>query len=454
VSSSPTDSPRRAAYEILQRVDEGAFADVVLDSVLSRSRLDLRDRRLVTELIYGILRLRGRVDFALAQFCNQPLPRLQPEVLRLLRLGAYQLLELDRVPAHAAVNSTVELTRELQLEGAVGFVNGVLRSLDRGCADIPWPAPGKIKPYLQHVCSQPVWLTKEIMRQLPNVEARALGESLATPPPFSLRVNRLKTDRETFLAALAAADHQAHPCMFAPEGVTIEQRSEQPLPGDAEGWYQVQDEASMLISHLLDVHSGQRILDACAAPGGKTTHLAALTDDQAEIFALDKYPRRVELIVEGGQRLGCSSIRAQQWDLTESPDFLGEKSFDRILLDAPCSGLGVLRRNPEGRWHKSPVNLRELAVLQRQILDNIAPLVKPGGKLLYSVCTFSHIETDAIIESFLAEHPEFELENLCEQTSSDWSDLFTAKGTLRSYPHRHGNMDAFFAARLQRRTGL
>ena len=454
MSSSPTDSPRRAAYEILQRVDEGAFADVVLDSVLSRSRLDLRDRRLVTELVYGILRLRGRVDFALAQFCNQPLQRLQPEVLRLLRLGAYQLLELDRVPAHAAVNSTVELTRELQLEGAVGFVNGVLRSLDRGCADIPWPAPGKIKPYLQHVCSQPVWLTKEIMRQLPNVEARALGESLATPPPFSLRVNRLKTDRETFLAALAAADHQAHPCMFAPEGVTIEQRSEQPLPGDAEGWYQVQDEASMLISHLLDVHSGQRILDACAAPGGKTTHLAALTDNRGEILALDKYPRRVELIDDGGERLGCTSIKTQQWDLTESPEFLKKKSFDRVLLDAPCSGLGVLRRNPEGRWHKSPVNLRELAVLQRQILDNIAPLVKPGGKLLYSVCTFSHIETDAVIESFLAEHPEFELENLCEQTSSDWSDLFTAKGTLRSYPHRHGNMDAFFAARLQRRTGL
>jgi len=451
VTSRPTDSPRRAAYEILQRVDDGAFADVVLDSVLNRSKLDLRDRRLVTELVYGILRLRGRVDFALSQFCNQPLQRLQPEVLWLLRLGAYQLLELDRVPAHAAVNSTVELTRELQLEAAVGFVNGVLRSLDRGRADIPWPAAEKIKPYLQHVCSQPVWLSKEIMRQLPNVEARAFGESLATPPPLTLRINSLKTDREDFLTALAAAEHQAHPCSFAPEGVTIDQRSENPLPGDAEGWYQVQDEASMLMAHLLDVHPEQRILDACAAPGGKTTHLAALTDNRADILALDKYPRRVELIAEGGERLGCTSIKAQQWDLTETPDFLEKKSFDRILLDAPCSGLGVLRRNPEGRWYKSPVNLRELAVLQRQILDNIAPLVKPGGKLLYSVCTFSHIETDAIIESFLAEHPEFELEDLREQSSSDWADLFTAKGTLRSYPHRHGGMDAFFAARLQRR---
>lgn len=452
MASRPTDSPRRAAYEILQRVADGAFADVLLDTVLERSKLDLRDRRLVTELVYGILRLRGRIDFALTQFCHQSLPRLQPEVLWLLRLGAYQLLELDRVPAHAAVNSTVELTRELRLDGAAGFINGVLRSLGRGMADIPWPAAEQIKPYLQHVCSQPVWLTKELMRQLPNAEARALGESLAGSPPMTLRVNPLKISREDFLAALAAAEHRASPCSFVPEGVIIDQRGEKPLPGDVEGWYQVQDEASMLMAHLLDVRAGQRILDCCAAPGGKTTHLAALTDNQAEILALDKYPRRVELIEQGAQRLGCASIAARQWDLTEYPDFLQRQSLDRILLDAPCSGLGVLRRNPEGRWNKSPVNLRELAVLQRQILENVAPLLGSGGKLLYSVCTFSHAETDAVIDSFLADHPEFMLENLAEQVSPDWADLFTEKGTLRSYPHRHGGMDAFFAARLQRRS--
>ncbi|MEE4254783.1 MAG: 16S rRNA (cytosine(967)-C(5))-methyltransferase RsmB [Desulfuromusa sp.] len=451
MSSRPTDSPRRAAYEILQRVADGAFSDVVLDTVLDRSKLEPRDRRLVTELVYGLLRLQGRVDFALAQFCNQPLPRLQPEVLWLLRLGTYQLLELDRVPAHAAVNSTVELARELKLEKAVGFINGVLRSLDRGRADILWPTPEKIKPYLQHVCSQPVWLTKELMRQLPNFEARALGESLAGPPPLTLRVNTLKTTRDDFLRELAAAGHQAHPCLFTPEGITVDQRGENSLPGDAEGWYQVQDEASILMAHLLDAQPGERILDACAAPGGKTTHLAALTDNQAEILALDKYPRRVELIEESGKRLGCTSVTARPWDLTEAPDFLEAQSFDRVLLDAPCSGLGVLRRNPEGRWNKSPVNLRELAILQRQILENIVPLIKPGGKLLYSVCTFSHGETDAIIDGFVEDHPEFVLENLSEQVSRDWADLFTDKGTLRSYPHRHNNMDAFFAARLQRR---
>ena len=450
MASTPTDSPRRAAYEILQRVADGAFADVVLDTVLERSTLDLRDRRLVTELVYGVLRLLGRVDFALTQFCKRPLDRLQSEVLWLLRLGAYQLLELDRVPAHAAVNSTVELAKELHLEAAVGFINAILRSLERGRADIPWPSPDKIKPYLQHVCSQPVWLTKEIMRQLPNAQAREFGEALATAPPMTLRVNSLKITRDDYLDDLSAAGHQAVATVFAPEGVTITKRGEEPLPGNAEGLYQVQDEASMLMSHLLDVKSGQQILDACAAPGGKTTHLAALIENNGSVLALDKYPRRVELIEASKARLGCSVVSTNVCDLTEPAEFADQQSFDRILLDAPCSGLGVLRRNPEGRWNKSPVNIRELAVLQRQILETIAPLLKVDGKLLYSVCTFSHLETDAIVDAFLADHPEYEMESLGDALPLEWSDLITPKGTLRSYPHRHNSMDAFFAARLRR----
>ncbi|OEU72372.1 MAG: 16S rRNA (cytosine(967)-C(5))-methyltransferase [Desulfuromonadales bacterium C00003093] len=450
MASRPDDSPRRAAYEILLRVDEGAFADLVLDTTLNRSQLDSRDRGLVTELVYGALRLRGRVDFALSQFCDRPLHRLQPGVLRLLRLGAYQLLELDRIPAHAAVNSSVELARELEMDQATGLINGVLRALARGKADIDWPDASNIRRYLQHVCSMPVWLSKELMRLLPNAEARALGEALAQPAPYSLRVNTLKTKRDQLLTALAEAGHRAHPCSYVPEGILIDKRGDGPLPGDAEGWYQVQDEASMLIAHLLDVQPGQRILDCCAAPGGKTTHIAVLTDNRAEIVALDKYPQRVALIDQGAERLGCSSIAAREWDLSEKPDFLAPASFDRVLLDAPCSGLGVLRRNPESRWNKSAVNLRELAVLQRQLLGNVAPLVKSGGRLLYSVCTFSWAETDEQVTTFLADHPEFQLEDLREQAPPEWAELFTEKGTLRSYPHRHAGMDAFFAARFRR----
>lgn len=451
MTSQPLVDPRRLAYDILLRVADGAYSDLTLDSELTRSALDQRDRRFVTELVYGLLRLRGRIDFALARFCTQPLPRLQPEALWLLRIGAYQLLEMDRVPSHAAVDATVELARKLGHGNLTGLINGVLRALDRGRADIPWPEPTQVRPYLQHVCSLPAWLAKEVMRLLPNNEARALGEALALPPRQTVRVNTLKTDRGGYLAALTETGHQGQACIFAPEGVILERRGEQHLPGNSQGLYQVQDEASMLMAHLLDPQPGQRILDACAAPGGKTTHLAALTDNRAEIVAIDKSPQRVELIKQGAKRLGCTAITATAWDMTIAADFLDPQSFDRVLLDAPCSGIGVLRRNPEGRWNKFPADLRQLAQLQQRLLHRTAPLVRPGGLLLYSVCSFSQLESDAVVDQFLAGHPEFEQDLLADLTPQEWSPLFTPTGSLRTYPHRHEGMDAFFAARLRRK---
>lgn len=442
---------RYIAYTVLLRVAAGAWSDLALDSELKRCALDQRDRRFVTELVYGVLRLRGRIDFALSCFCNQPLPRLQNEAQWLLRLGAYQLLEMDRVPSHAAVDATVELARKLGLASLTGIINGVLRALDRGREDIPWPEPQQIRPYLERVCSLPTWLAKEVMRLLPNEQARALGEALAAPARQSVRVNTLKTDRDSFIDILGAAGHEASACTFAPEGVVLERRGEQRLPGDEEGLYQVQDEASMLMAHLLDARPGQRILDACAAPGGKTTHLAALTANQAEIVAVDKTPQRVELIEQGARRLGCSNISAHVWDMTAAADFLPPESFDRLLLDAPCSGIGVLRRNPEGRWNKTAADLRQLARLQQRLLAQMATLVRPGGLLLYSVCSFSRIESDDVIDNFLAEQTDFTLDPLPTKLPAHWAPLFASAGTLRTYPHCHDGMDAFFAARLRRK---
>lgn len=442
--------PRRIAFDILTRVDEGAFADLVLDTVFSRRKLDPRDRGLVTELVYGVLRLRGRIDFALEQVSRQPLRRLEPAVLRLLRLGAYQLLELDRVPSHAAVHASVELARQLDMERVTGLINGTLRGLERKKRELPWPPPEKIRPYLQQVCSLPVWLAKELCRQFTNAESRAFGEALAAQAPHTLRVNTLKTDRASLLEALEKAGHTARPTRYAPEGVIIEKRSAESLPGDAEGWYQVQDEASMLMAHLLDAGAGMRILDSCAAPGGKTTHLAALTGNRSSILALEKHPQRVELIKRGSARLDCPSIEARAWDLTETPDFIEPESCDRVLVDAPCSGLGVLRRNPESRWNRTSADVRELAELQSAILEQVAPLVRPGGKLLYSVCTFTTKETSDVLNDFLERHKEFVLEDLREAVPEQWLDLIGDDGMLHCYPHRHDGMDAFFAARLKR----
>lgn len=443
---------RYGAFEILQRVEQGGYADRLLDGWLGRHpNFAPREKGLLTELVYGVLRLRGRLDFALAGFCDQPFEKLEPKARLLLRLGAYQLLELDRVPDRAAVHATVKLARECGLERLTGLVNGVLRTLARGREQIEWPDRKKPRPYMEHVCSLPAWIAREMMRLLPNREATALAEAMAGQPPMTLRVNTLKIARDTYLDALQEAGHRARPCNYAPEGVVIEERAQAEFPGDLAGWYQVQDEASMLISHLLQPQPGERILDACAAPGGKTTHLAALTDNRSEIVALELHPQRVELIRRGMHRLGCENIDARQWDLTDSPDFLEPESFDRILVDAPCSGLGVLRRNPESRWNRKPGDIPKLVALQGTILDRVAGLLKPGGSLVYSVCTFTSRETDHVVATFLDNRKEFILDDLATYLPETWHPLFFDKTGLRSWPHRHDGMDAFFAVRMRKK---
>ena len=441
---------RRIAFEVLTRVAEGAYADLTLSAALDRL-FEVRERGLATELVYGVLRRRGRLDFALAHFCKQPLGKLEPAVLRLLRLGAYQLLELDRVPARAAVHATVELAKVLGLQRASGFVNGVLRSLDRGRATIPWPDPAE-QPLacLEHACSLPDWLARRWLAELGADEALALAAALQEPPPFTLRVNTLRSGRDELLAAFAAAGHEVVPTSFAAEGIILLRRAMAPLPGEADGLFQVQDEASMLIPHLLAPQPGERLLDACAAPGGKTTQLAALTQNRAEILALDLHPQRAALVTAGAARLGCRGVTARAWDMTRTPDFLPPASLDGVLVDAPCSGLGVLRRNPELRWRRTPDDPRRLAELQGAILAGAAPLVKPGGRLVYSVCTQTPEETEEAIAAFLTRHGDFVREDLRPLLPSHWEPLFDGTGALRTLPHRHGGMDAFWAVRLRR----
>lgn len=447
----PTD-PRTLAFDILSRVAEGAYADLALDAALElQPNLDGRDRALTTELVYGVLRQQGQLDFALSRFCRQPLSKLEHVVLRLLRLGAYQILCLDRVPDRAAVHETVELARRLRLERATGLINGILRSLVREQEAIPWPdAATDPAGHLEHVLSLPAWLARQWLAEFGAEEALALAGAMQQPAPFSLRVNTLALSREAYLARLEGIA-EARPTRFAPEGLTLSGRGRLSLPGDREGHYQVQDEASMLMAHLLGARAGERILDACAAPGGKTTHLAALSGNRAQILALDLHPQRVRLISQGARRLGCQGIETRAWDLTKQPEFLTPASFDRVLVDAPCSGLGVLRRNPEIRWRRAPSDLPRLAELQRTILQQVAPLVRPGGTLVYSLCTLGREETSAVVEAFAAAHPEFVREDLRQGVPDHWRELIDTTGCLRTLPHRHDGMDAFFAARFRRK---
>lgn len=449
----PDSSPRQAAFDILRRVEQGAFSDLALDAAL-RKHPDMaaRDRALVTEMVYGLLRHRGRLDYALQRFCKKPLDTLDQDVVLLLRLGSYQVLQLDRVPDHAAVHETVELAKRNGLGRAAGFVNGVLRSLVRQKTTIRWPeAKNDPLDHLQHALSLPLWLARRFLHDLGAEEACALGAELLKEPPLTLRVNTLKMGRVSFLEALAEAGIEASATRYAPEGVVVSGSLGGSLPGDEQGWYQVQDEASMLMAHLLCPRPGERILDACAAPGGKTTHLAALSGNDAKIVALDLYPNRVKMVEEGARRLGCDKIDARCWDLTSEPAFLEAGSFDRVLVDAPCSGLGVLRRNPESRWRRKESDITRLAKLQRTILDQVAPMVRSGGVLLYSLCTVTAEETDGVVEDFLVAHPEFVREDLRDSAPSAWHELFDARGALSTWPHRHGGMDGFYAVRFKKK---
>lgn len=447
-----THTPRRLAYDILARVMAGGYADRSLDATLRRHpTLDPRDRALVTELVYGTLRQQGRLDYALSRFCRQPLAKVEERVLLLLRLGGYQLLCLDRIPDAAAVDTTVQLARHLGLERATGFINGVLRALARGRRTLPWPdASREPLEHLRHALSLPSWLAERWLRELGADDACRLAAALLEPAPLSVRVNTLRIDRERFLAELAAAGLAGAPTGIAPEGVMVRERSAAALPGDAEGWYQVQDEASMLIAPLLSPRPGERLLDACAAPGGKTTHLAALTGNRAEIVALDLHPHRTRLVEQGAARLGCTGISARTWDLTVPPPFLAPESFDGVLVDAPCSGLGVLRRNPEARWRLQPADVTVLAERQAAILHQAAFLVKPGGRLVYAVCTVTPEETDRQAAAFLARHPDFRLAPLAGAVPESWQELLDGEGCLRSWPRRL-DLDGFFAARFVKR---
>jgi len=448
-----TQNPRYIAFQVLWRVEQGGYSDLTLDGELrARPRLDPRDRGLATELVYGLLRHRGAVDYALERVCGNPLDRAEEKVRLLLRLGAYQVLRLDRVPDAAAVHTTVELARFLGLERAAGFINGVLRNLVRRREAIPWPDPlREPREFLVSTGSLPGWLAGMLLEELGREEAVDLARAALEPAPLTLRVNTLRIARDVLLEELRTAGHDVSPTRFAPEGIVINRRGPDPLNAGETGRFQVQDEASMLVSHLLQPQAGDLILDACAAPGGKTTHMAALTGNGARIKAIDLHPQRLRLVEEGAETLGCLGIEASCWDLTCPPTHLSPESFDRVLLDAPCSGLGVLRRSPEIRWRRTPEDIRRLSRLQRTLLGHVAPLVRPGGHLLYSVCTVSPEETHQVVVDFATDHPEFVAEDLRPLFSDNWRELFDAGGRFSTWPHRHG-MDGFFAVRFRRRS--
>ncbi|MGE5188470.1 MAG: 16S rRNA (cytosine(967)-C(5))-methyltransferase RsmB [Gemmatimonadota bacterium] len=441
---------RAAALGILARVDRGgAYADILLDRALRQGAYrDARDRALLTELVMGTLRRRGTVDRVLSAHLPRPLAGTDPVARNALRLGAYQLL-YTRVPQRAALFETVEAVKGARGEKVAGFVNAVLRAVARS-RKAPLPAAPEDADREEARLSVPAPLFDALVRTLGEPEGLAFLSASLERPPFTVRANPFKVSRAALVARLAAAGFAPSPCRFAPDGVVLgAPGGVHADPGFLSGEYLVMDEGAQLIAPLLSPRPGDSVLDACAAPGGKTTHLAALSEGKARIVAADRSAGRRRVLAATLARAGTPGVETAAHDLAAGPLPGSAGRFDKVLVDAPCTGTGVIRRNPDAKWRFRPEDPARMAALQAAILANAWASVARGGVLAYATCTPLREENEEVAARFLAEARDA----APAPPPPDWPGppgARTADGFIRLSPHRDGT-DGFFAALFRKR---
>jgi 16S rRNA (cytosine967-C5)-methyltransferase len=439
---------REAAFRVLRTIATG-HGD--LGDALSRARdplPDARDRALATELAVGTLRWRNAIDYQLQIRSAKPLHRLDPAVLDALRLGAYQLLYLERVPASAVVNDSVDLVKRGGFRSAAGFANAVLRRLTREREALTWPSRDNLADYFAVVHSHPLWLVERWLSRYGEATTETWLRFNNEPPAITLAVNRLRTSRDGLIARLRDAGIDAEPTPVAPHGVVVTQGHVLGSTAFAEGDCLVQDEASQIVPELAQLTAGTRALDLCASPGGKTIALAAQGAPDGLVVATDVRPRRLRLLRQTIRRCGAERVRVVQIPF-DGPLPFCDASFNCVLIDAPCSGLGTVRRDPDIRWRRAPDDFAGLAAVQRNLLRRVAPLVARGGRIVYSTCSSEPDENEDVITAFLAETTGFRVRPLSDtMLPAAIRHMQTPDGFLRTDPTR--GLEAFFGAILER----
>jgi len=433
---------RKAALSALEKCRrQGAWSDAVLGSVMEEQRLDGRDRGLASALCYGVLQNRTLLDAYLAEASAVKLTKVEPKVLDILRISAYQLLMMDKIPDSAAVNEAVRLTKALGFSRASGYVNAVLRRIAAG--DVKLTLRGTAAERLSVEYSHPKWLVEYLLAKLGEEETVGFLRCDNAPAALTLQVNTLKTDAAALKAALSAAGLEAEDHPFLPDCLTLGSAGNlAALPPFREGHFYVQDAAAKLSVMAAEPKAGMKILDVCAAPGGKSFAAAVLSGGTAEITACDLHENKLKRIRESGLRLGLDRIRTEACDgRVNRPEWNG--AFDLVITDVPCSGLGVIRKKPDIRW-KDPAEFEGLPAIQLAILKNAANYVAPGGTLLYSTCTVRQEENGDVVSAFLAENAGFTPEDF---SAGDGS--VSTNGCLQLWPQRSGT-DGFFIAKLRK----
>ncbi len=442
-------TPRDLALAALNSSDNSpGFQERYLEAAFERNGgLDERDRAFVVHLVQGVLRWQIRLDWIIRQTVRFPFKKIEPATLNILRLALYQIFFMDRVPDRAAVNEAVKQAGGARNRHVAGFVNGILRHIcrDKG---VSFPDPGRDRDrYLSLYYSYPLWLVRKWTRELGPDDAEGLLDAGNRIADRIIRANTLKTDRQEMMARLNEEGVTASRCAYSPEGTRLEncKGPVNRLQAFGKGLFQVQGEAAQVCSHLLAPREGDVVLDVCAGLGGKTTHLAALMKNRGRVVALDRRQSRLIGLMESAGRLGAGPILPVVADAAGPLSALMRGSFERILVDGPCSGLGVISRHPDAKLTKREADIERLALLQTAILNQAVRLLKQGGRLLYVTCTISREENEGVVEAFLRENHGILRENLKHVIPGWGIDLVDEDGFFRTFPHIHG-MEGFFGA--------
>lgn len=437
-----TVSPARlAAFEILLRVEDGAYASILLAQ--AEPELEPRDRALCHELVMGVLRWRLWLDRLAEHFTKRPSAELDVAIRVILRLGLYQLRFLSRVPPSAVVNESVNLVHRARLRSAGALVNAVLRKAARELNVDPVQGISDPLERLAVSTSHPAWLIERWIKAFGSEETEAFALANNQQAPIAFRVVTQRAPEVELITQLRASGAKLEPSKIAKHAWRITDTGPLFRRFVDSGEIYVQDEASQMVAQVLDAQPGERILDLCAAPGSKATQIAGALRDTGIVIASDLHEHRLRTVRETSKLHGLSNIRCLALNGLQSLPFRAN-AFDRVLIDAPCSGTGTFRRNPEIRWRISAEDIDDLASRQKRLLLNAAPLVKPGGRLVYSTCSVEPEENESVVQTFLENNINFSLLAL------PLSDAPSSRGTLRTWPQHH-DTDGFFVASLQRR---
>ncbi len=453
-TSSPLDA-RKTALSILTTLDK---ENKTLDNIIEdfSDKIDLfskKDRALMNALVYGVLRWRGRLDHIIEFFSNTPLTKIDLIVLNILRIALFQIIYLSRIPASAAVNTSVELSKSFAAPWVTGFVNAILRNAVRKFDKIPFPDLEKDPVSTIAVRNSfPKWLIKRWLYRFGHEETNLLCRAINTIPPITIRTNTLKTTREKLIKSLQHEVEKIKSTTYAPDGICFfNPKSSIPkIQSFRDGWFVVQDEAAQLVTLLLDPRPGDNVLDACSGLGGKTGHIAQIMKNKGSIIAIDKDDKKLSRLSSEMIRLGISITKTIPCDLEMPLNEKGLGLFDRILLDAPCSGLGIIRRNPDIKWSTSKKNINFFKERQLLFIDNLACLVKPSGVLVYAVCSTEPEENEEVVKDFLSNHPEFVIKKNCVPQSLKNKALISGGMYLKTSPI-NSNMDGFFSVCFQKK---